>query len=275
MKKLFVSQSLVEVESLKDILDKTGIPCAIKNQQGSSLAGAVPFVEVFPELWVLNDADLDRAKEFLEGQGSNKEADSPAWRCTGCGEQHVGQFTVCWKCGKERNSSSDSLESPAKDETTQGQEPLLSDFVKGLALGVVVVLLASTIRHYMLIQSDDADRNGDGKADIVYIYDGSKVVAEKYDNDFDGFFETHFTFDRNGQTLKGTIDRFRTGKPDIIQYYTHGKVDTVEYYDTETGKLRKRVTYKFDVKVREEMDQDGDGVLEKIVKFDKYEDPLP
>lgn len=253
MKRLFVSQSLVEVESFKELLEKSGITCTIKNQQASSLAGEVPFTEVFPELWVINDADLDRAKEFLEGQRSNKEADSPAWRCVGCGERHVGQFTACWKCGKERNSSADFLELSGTSESTQGQEPLLSDFVKGLALGVVVVLLASTIRHYMSIQSDDADRNGDGKADIVYIYDGNKVVAGKHDNDFDGFFETYFTFDRNGQTLKGTIDRSRTGKPDIIQHYTHGKVDTVEYYDAETGKLRKRVTYK----------------------FDKYEDPLP
>ncbi len=275
MKRLFVSQSLVEVESLKELLEKSGIACTIKNQQGSSLAGEVPFTEVFPELWVINNADLDRAKDLLEEQANDKEANSLVWRCAGCGEQHVGQFTACWKCGRDRDSGADFLELPAGNKTIQSQEPLVSDFVKGLALGVVVVLAASTIRHYWLLRSDETDRNGDGKADVVYVYDDRKVIAEKYDNDFDGFFETVFTFDRNGHTLKGTIDRFRRGKPDIVQSYTNGKVDSVEYYDAATGKLRKRATYKFDVKVREEIDQDGDGVLEKVIKFDEYENPLP
>ncbi len=48
MLKIFVSQILVEVESLKEILEQAGIPCTVKNQQGSSLAGEVPFAEVFP-----------------------------------------------------------------------------------------------------------------------------------------------------------------------------------------------------------------------------------
>ena len=66
MQKLFVSSNLVEVESLKDILDQAGIQSWIKNQRGSSLAGEVPFAEVFPELWVVNDADCAVAQQFLE-----------------------------------------------------------------------------------------------------------------------------------------------------------------------------------------------------------------
>jgi len=33
--------------------------------------------------------------------------------------------------------------------------------------------------------------------------------------------------------------------------------------------------YMLDVKLREEIDQDGDGVFEKVIKFDEYENPLP
>ena len=95
MKRLFVSQSLVEVESLKELLSTDGILCTIRNQQGSSLAGEVPFVEVFPELWVVHDADFDRAKELLEEQGSEDEVERPLWVCAGCGERHVGLFTAC------------------------------------------------------------------------------------------------------------------------------------------------------------------------------------
>lgn len=108
MKRLFVSQRLVEVESLKELLSTDGILCTIRNQHGSSLAGEVPFVEVFPELWVVNDADFDRAKEFLEKQGSGDEVEPPMWVCAGCGEQHVGLFTACWKCGHENDAKSET-----------------------------------------------------------------------------------------------------------------------------------------------------------------------
>lgn len=224
---------------------------------------------------MVKDADYDRAKDLLEEQASDNEVDSPVWVCSGCGEKHIGLFTACWKCGRERGSASGSLELSAEREVVQDDKPLFSDFVKGLALGVIVVLAGSTVRDYFLLRTDEFDRNGDGKADVVYVYDRNKVVGVKYDHDFDGHYETIYTYDRNGDTLKGTIDRYRTGKPDIIQYYTHGKTDSVEYFDRETGKLRKRATYKFDVKVKEEIDQDGDGVFEKVVKFDEYENPIP
>jgi hypothetical protein len=108
MKRLFVSQSLVEVESLKELLSTDGILCTIRNQQGSSLAGEVPFVEVFPELWVINDADFDRAKELLEEQGSEDEVERPTWVCAGCGERHGALFTACWKCGHENDAKSEA-----------------------------------------------------------------------------------------------------------------------------------------------------------------------
>ena len=102
MKKVFVSQSLVEVESLKEILEQAGIPNNIKNQTTSMLAGEVPFAEVFPELWVLEDADYERAKELLDGWGKAWTREVSDWICSGCGEAHGSEFTSCWNCGKER-----------------------------------------------------------------------------------------------------------------------------------------------------------------------------
>lgn len=93
---------------LKELLDNVGILCTIRNQQGSSLAGEVPFVEVFPELWVVNDADLDRAKELLEAQANGDEVERPIWVCAGCGERHVGLFTACRKCGRENDARSEA-----------------------------------------------------------------------------------------------------------------------------------------------------------------------
>ena len=104
MIQLYVSQILAEVESLKELLENEGIPCTIKNQQGSNLAGEVPFAEVFPELWVLNNEDLPKAKAFLDDWKEARPVETTAWTCPKCGESHAKEFTTCWKCETERAS---------------------------------------------------------------------------------------------------------------------------------------------------------------------------
>ena len=102
MKKLYVSQSLIDVESRKELLDHAHIPATIKNQRSAMLGGEVPFVEVFPELWVLKDEDFERARTLLEDWERAVPVETTGWACPGCGEVHQKEFTTCWKCGQER-----------------------------------------------------------------------------------------------------------------------------------------------------------------------------
>jgi Putative prokaryotic signal transducing protein len=99
MKKLFVSQHLFEVEMRKERLEQAGISCMIKNQRLSGLAGEIPFTEVFPELWVVQDEDAYRARQVLDEELITQPSNPAAWVCTDCGEQHESQFSECWKCG--------------------------------------------------------------------------------------------------------------------------------------------------------------------------------
>ncbi len=103
MKKLYVSQSLIDVESRKELLDQAEIPCTIKNQRSNMLGGEIPFVEVFPELWVLQNDDFERAQSLLKDWEEAPPLDNTAWTCASCGEIHQKEFTTCWKCNKERN----------------------------------------------------------------------------------------------------------------------------------------------------------------------------
>jgi hypothetical protein len=105
MKKVFVSQNLVEVEMRKERLEQAGIRCMIKNQRSSGLAGEVPFTEVFPELWVIQDQNYDRARQLLEDGPILLPSNENCWTCAGCGERHEGQFVICWNCGQERTPS--------------------------------------------------------------------------------------------------------------------------------------------------------------------------
>ena len=93
---------LVEVESFKEVLEQEGITCMIKNQQGSSLAGEVPFAEVFPELWVINNNDYSDAQEILENWQKVQHTTATDWICSKCQETLEGDFTTCWKCGADR-----------------------------------------------------------------------------------------------------------------------------------------------------------------------------
>lgn len=102
MKKVFVSQNLIDVEMRKERLEQADIRCMIKNQRSSSLAGEIPFTEVFPELWVIQDQDYDRARQLLEEGPILLQSNENYWTCAGCGERHEGQFVICWNCGQER-----------------------------------------------------------------------------------------------------------------------------------------------------------------------------
>ena len=102
MKQVFVSQHVVEAEMHQEQLEQAGIRCMIKNQRASGLAGEIPFVEVFPEVWVLDDQDYDRARQLLDDQATALPSHHGHWICHGCSERHEAQFAVCWSCGREQ-----------------------------------------------------------------------------------------------------------------------------------------------------------------------------
>ncbi len=102
MVKILVSQSLVEIESLRSRLEQAGITCFVKNQYASSLAGEVPFGEVFPELWLVDEKDVQRAEDMLQRWRADSGSTGPKWVCASCGERHGQQFTDCWNCGAPR-----------------------------------------------------------------------------------------------------------------------------------------------------------------------------
>lgn len=101
MKKLTTSESMVMIHHWKNILESEGIACELRNEHLGSIMGEVPFMEVWPQLWIVNDLDFDRAQQLLS---ADVQAESPteAWKCRHCGEQNEGQFAACWNCSKNQ-----------------------------------------------------------------------------------------------------------------------------------------------------------------------------
>ena len=103
MIKVFEDFDIALVGHFQSVLENNGIATFMKNQFGTSGAGELPFVEVVPQLWVLNEADVESAKALIK---TLQEPGSPeqlqAWRCAECGTQQEAAFTHCWKCSGER-----------------------------------------------------------------------------------------------------------------------------------------------------------------------------
>ncbi len=106
MKKLhtFSLADRAQAGLLKDFLAREGVACILRNEQLSAALGEIPFLECFPELWVIDDEMWPRAKMLLDGWLKADAVSAPSWACATCGEKLEGQFGACWKCGGERDS---------------------------------------------------------------------------------------------------------------------------------------------------------------------------
>lgn len=91
-----------EAGLLKELLEREGVNCLIRNEQLFAALGEIPFLECFPELWVVDNEVWPRAKSLLDSWFKQEE-DRATWICPVCGELLEGQFGACWKCGKARD----------------------------------------------------------------------------------------------------------------------------------------------------------------------------
>lgn len=66
MKRVYTSPNAAQCNLLRSLLESNGIPCLVKNETLSGLAGMVSLTEAWPELWVADDSQFDRACQILE-----------------------------------------------------------------------------------------------------------------------------------------------------------------------------------------------------------------
>jgi len=101
MRRLHRSEDSVMAGYLLGLLQADGIPCFIKNQALSGALGEVPFIECWPEIWIIDDNDYSRAQQIIDTVLKAPLQSRGWWRC-GCGEKLEGQFGSCWQCGSDR-----------------------------------------------------------------------------------------------------------------------------------------------------------------------------
>lgn len=102
MIKVFENFDFSRVGQMQSLLEANGIRTFIRNEYGSSVMGGVPFVEVVPQLFVLEEADVARALELLK-LDRPRAAEGADWICPECGVDVDANFNRCWKCGVGRS----------------------------------------------------------------------------------------------------------------------------------------------------------------------------
>ena len=104
MKLVFDHIDFTVVGHLQTVLEGEGIRTEIRNEAGSGAAGELPFTQVYPELWILDNKDEARAKEIIR-EFRSTAADVPTdpdWTCPLCHEAVDGVFSECWNCSAPR-----------------------------------------------------------------------------------------------------------------------------------------------------------------------------
>ncbi len=122
------------------------------------------------------------------------------------------------------------------------------------------------------ISKSTHDRNLDGKVDQIVNFGTSGIIySSELDIDFDGFFETKQYYKKGNAYLEES-DLNNNGIVDYRIKLKFGQLDTIEFIDEQTGKIRKRQIYLNGKLKSAVFDSNGDGNFDKNYSYDLYEE---
>jgi hypothetical protein len=95
--KAYTAANLQDAHILAGALHAEGIEAHIFNGAAQGGLGEIPFMQTYPEIWLVNPNDLDRARRLFDA--FELPADGvAAVRCATCGEDNPPGFDICWNC---------------------------------------------------------------------------------------------------------------------------------------------------------------------------------
>ncbi|WP_455198671.1 putative signal transducing protein [Kaarinaea lacus] len=103
MFKIYSAGNIQDAYLLHGLLLDAGIESRVLNEYAQGGVGEIPFTQAYPEIWLVDELDTDRARKIIrqfEQQGNTGED----IYCTQCHEKNPETFETCWHCGKPLTS---------------------------------------------------------------------------------------------------------------------------------------------------------------------------
>lgn len=98
MVKIYSAENLTSAHLLQGLLAESDISTRILNQYAQGGMGELPFTHTYPEIWLENNADKERAKKILSAYEQHSDEIGNI-TCPNCQESCPDTFEVCWHCG--------------------------------------------------------------------------------------------------------------------------------------------------------------------------------
>jgi uncharacterized protein YlaI len=96
MRRLTTAPNLAIATLWADMLTQGGFDASVQRAFASSIAGEIPPDQSLPEVWVMDDEQLEAARSLLH---QLRHGPYRHWVCPRCHERIEGPFEQCWNCG--------------------------------------------------------------------------------------------------------------------------------------------------------------------------------
>lgn len=97
MKRVYMAAHLPDAQLLAHTLESHGVRARIFNETLQGGVGELP--HVYPEVWIENESDWERARLLVEKFERDVTQDKGVVRCPQCHEENPASFEICWQCG--------------------------------------------------------------------------------------------------------------------------------------------------------------------------------
>ena len=97
MRRIYTAATLPDAHLVVGLLAQAGIAAKVFNENAQGGVGEIPFIHAWPEVWLDNEHDSQRALEVI--RGLERGGTDQQIRCSRCGESNPGNFEICWNCG--------------------------------------------------------------------------------------------------------------------------------------------------------------------------------
>lgn len=99
MVRIYSAPTLPDAHLVRGLLGQAGIDATVFNENLQGGLGEIPFTHAYPEVWIVDERDLQRAREVIR-QIERPAPSTESVICPRCREGSPGHFQVCWNCGE-------------------------------------------------------------------------------------------------------------------------------------------------------------------------------